>query len=74
MIKLTKLNGKSFILNAWHIEQMEETPDTIITLANGKKIAVKERVDEVVGKSKQFYKDTTLRTAISFQKGNQGDE
>jgi flagellar protein FlbD len=55
MIKLTKLNGKPFALNAWLIEQVEETPDTMITLNNGKKIIVKETMGEVILLSKDFY-------------------
>lgn len=74
MIQLTKLNGKAFFLNAWHIEQMEATPDTMITLANGKKVAVKESVEAVADKAKRFYRDTSLRTAVSFGKGDESDE
>ena len=48
MIKLTKLNGHELYLSADHIEMMEATPDTIITLINGKKIIVKETLDNVV--------------------------
>lgn len=55
MIKLTKLNGKKFAVNAWLIEQVEETPDTMITLNNGKKMIVKERMQEVIFLCKEFY-------------------
>lgn len=47
MIELTRLNGLPFILNCDHIESIEENPDTVITLTNGKKIIVKERRQEV---------------------------
>jgi len=43
IIELTKLNEKKFLLNNDLIEVIEETPDTIITLINGKKIVVKEK-------------------------------
>ena len=36
------------MLNAEIIETIEETPDTVITLTNGKKIIVDEPMDEVV--------------------------
>lgn len=42
MIKLTKINDEEFVLNCDLIETVEETPDTIITLNNGKKFVVKE--------------------------------
>ena len=53
MIKLTKFNSRTnkkgeFILNAEIIETIEETPDTVITLINGKKLIVDEPMDEVV--------------------------
>ena len=42
MIKLTKINNDEFVVNCDLIETIEETPDTIITLINGKKLVVKE--------------------------------
>ena len=53
MIKFTKFNSEVnkkgvFILNAEVIETIEETPDTVVTLINGKKLIVDEPMDEVV--------------------------
>lgn len=48
MIELRKLNDQAFVLNSDLIEFIEATPDTIITLTTGKKILVKESVDEVL--------------------------
>ncbi|WP_411170347.1 flagellar FlbD family protein [Clostridium sp. MB05] len=48
MIKVTAMNNKDFILNADHIEKIEEVPETLITLTNGKKYIVLESVEEVV--------------------------
>ncbi len=48
MIGLTRINGQMFTLNAELIETVEETPDTLITLQNGKTIMVKESVAEVI--------------------------
>ena len=47
MIEVTKLNGKKLIVNAEMIEMIEETPDTVISFTNGKKIIVKESRQEV---------------------------
>ena len=47
MIEVTKLNGKKLIVNAEMIETIEETPDTVISFKNGKKIIVKESRQEV---------------------------
>lgn len=38
MINVTAMNNKEFILNADHIEKIEEVPETLITLTNGKSI------------------------------------
>lgn len=49
MIKLAKLKSQDeFVLNTELIETIEETPDTVITLTNGKKLIVEETMDEVV--------------------------
>lgn len=50
MIDVTAMNNKDFILNADHIEKIEEVPETLITLTNGKKYIVLESVEEVVDK------------------------
>ncbi len=50
MIDLTGMNNKEFTLNAEHIEKIEEVPETIITLTNGKKYIVLETMDEVKDK------------------------
>lgn len=47
MVKLTRLNGESFTLNAIMIEQVQSYPDTTITLINGKKIVVQNPEEEV---------------------------
>lgn len=48
MIKVTRLNGSSFVVNAEMIREIEATPDTIITLSCGQKIMVRESVEAVV--------------------------
>ncbi|HZK26444.1 MAG TPA: flagellar FlbD family protein [Thermoclostridium sp.] len=50
MIDVTRLNKKSYVLNCEWIETIEETPDTVITLTNGKKFVVAETVEEIVQK------------------------
>ncbi|ACL76387.1 flagellar FlbD family protein [Ruminiclostridium cellulolyticum] len=54
MIRLTRLNKTIFVLNSDLIESFESKPDTIITLASGKKYVVCESVDEVIDKVMQF--------------------
>ncbi len=55
MIKLTRLGGEAFILNADLICYVESRPDTFITLTSGERIVVAEAMDEV------------LRRAVAYQ-------
>jgi flagellar protein FlbD len=48
MISLTRLSGSVFVLNADLIERLDCTPDTVITLVDGKKYVVAESMDQVV--------------------------
>lgn len=50
MITLKSLNGRSFCLNSDLIYKIEELPDTIITLSDGKTIRVVENTDVIVKK------------------------
>ncbi|MGA1038235.1 MAG: flagellar FlbD family protein, partial [Ilumatobacteraceae bacterium] len=42
MITLTRINGEVFALNPDLIERVEESPDTHITLVDGKHLMVSE--------------------------------
>ncbi|MDR2932578.1 MAG: flagellar FlbD family protein [Oscillospiraceae bacterium] len=61
MIELTKLNKKKFILNCELIESIESTPDTVITLRNGKLCIVAESpgdvLDLVVAYKRRIFSD-----------------
>lgn len=48
MIRVTRLDHSPIILNAELIEQIEETPDTVITLTNGQTLMVSETAGEIV--------------------------
>jgi len=54
MIRLTRLNGRPFVLNAEQIKTVEETPDTMVTLLRGDQIVVQESLDEVVRRAVDF--------------------
>ena len=56
IIKVTRLNGKSFTINALYIETVESFPDTTITFTTGKKIVVREKEEEVTKAIIQFYR------------------
>ena len=48
MITLTRLSGSVFVLNSDLIERIDSTPDTVITLIDGKKYVVGESLDQIV--------------------------
>lgn len=56
MIRVTRLNGTPFYVNAVLIETIEETPDTLLTLTTGKKILVLEKAQDVVSLVKNYMK------------------
>jgi len=54
MIAVTRLNNTPIVVNPDLIVFIEETPDTIITLSNGEKLAVQEKVSELIKRVIQF--------------------
>jgi flagellar protein FlbD len=48
VITLHRLNRQEFILNADLIETLEATPDTLITLTDGKKLLVLDPIGDIV--------------------------
>lgn len=54
MIHLTRLNHIPLVVNSDLIEQIEMTPDTVITLTTGQKFMVLENADEVIHRIVQF--------------------
>lgn len=60
MIRVSRLNGKPFIINALYIETIESFPDTTITLTNGSKYIVKEKEEKVLELVLEFYQSVNL--------------
>lgn len=54
VIALTRLNGHPVMVNSDLIEQIEETPDTVVTLTSGNKLIVLDRMVEVQAKIIDF--------------------
>ena len=54
MIKLTRLDGEHFVLNAELIRYVERRPDTYITLTVGERLVVQESVDEVMRRALEY--------------------
>ncbi|HBR03162.1 MAG TPA: flagellar protein FlbD [Ruminiclostridium sp.] len=68
MITVTRFNKTRFVINADWIETVESTPDTVITLTNGKKFIVSEPVEDIVRqvieyKQKTFILNRTINSS-----------
>ncbi|MCR5606976.1 MAG: flagellar FlbD family protein [Treponema sp.] len=56
MIKVTRLDGKTYWINPHQIESMEQNPDLTISLLSGKKIVVRETPEEVIERIIEYRK------------------
>ena len=54
MIHVTRLNHTPVVLNCDLIEQIETTPDTVISLTTGQKIMVLESTEEIIDRVRLF--------------------
>lgn len=60
MIRLTRLDGESFLLNAELIKYVEARPDTFITLTSGDRIVVTEPPDDVLRRTLEYHQTKNL--------------
>ncbi len=70
MIKLTRLGGEPFILNAELIQYVEARPDTFVTLTTGERIVVTESMDEVLRRAVAYQQAKHLIPPPSHSKGH----
>ena len=61
MIKVTRLNDSPLVINADLIEFVEATPETIICLTTGKKVMVRETIDEIIDRVAAFKHKAGIR-------------
>jgi flagellar protein FlbD len=54
------LNRETFLLNSDLIEQVDVTPDTVITLTNNHKFLVRESAEEVVRRVMDFRRSVSI--------------
>lgn len=67
MISVTRLDGKQIIVNAFLIELVEATPDTVLSLTTGRKLLVREQVKEVVERAGLFFKEVGALRFVATQ-------
>jgi len=68
VIRVTRLNGERFALNADLIERVEAHPDTVAFLVDGTKYVVKETVDEMLLEIRE-YRAGILATSYEMDRG-----
>lgn len=66
MIKLTRLDGQAFILNADLIRFVEERPDTFVTLTSGDRIVIREPMDRVVELAVEYQQRKAMLPSFSI--------
>jgi flagellar protein FlbD len=62
MIKVTRLDGSIVVVNAGHILLVEQTPDTLLVLTTGYRLVVREPVDEVISRVREFRRSVVAGT------------
>ncbi len=60
MLLLTRLNGTDVWLNPYLMEEVEGTPDTVVTLNNGHKYVVRQTPDELSQLVKDYFREICL--------------
>ncbi len=68
MIKLSRLDGEQFVLNADLIRYVESRPDTFITLTSGERLVVAETMDDVLGRAVRYQQTKHLIPPPSAQR------
>ena len=69
MIIVHRLRGEEVFLNADLIESIEETPDTVITLVDGRRLVVSDEPEEIAGRIVR-YRGAILASAEQIRSGS----
>jgi flagellar protein FlbD len=72
VIPLTRPDGSTFLVNPDRIELVEETPDCVVTMADGKKLLVRESAGEVATRFRA-YQRSIRTTEARFGGRRRGD-
>lgn len=63
MIPLTRPDGTVFLVNPDRIEVVEETPDCVVTMADGKKLLVRESAQDVAARFRSYQRSIRVTEA-----------
>ena len=70
MIKVTRLNGTSFVLNPDLLERLEAHPDTVIHLVSGETYMVKESISTIVDAIRTYRASVISLAVTSSREGS----
>ncbi len=71
MIRVTRLGGEPFILNAELIKYVESRPDTYVTLTTGERLVVTETPEEIVQRALEYQQHKQLIPSASARGSGQ---
>jgi len=74
MIRLTRLGGEPFLLNAELIRYVESRPDTFVTLVGGERLVVRESMDEVLRRAVDYQRSKHLLPSLPATSRTPNDE
>ncbi len=63
MIRLSRLDGEPFVLNAELIKYVESRPDTFVTLTTGDRLVVQQSPEEVIRRTVEYQQHKLLLPA-----------
>jgi flagellar protein FlbD len=72
MIVVTRFHGRSMALNCDLIESAEADPDTVVTLVDGTRFVIRESLDEVIDKIRDFRASVVSRAHALDQEATFG--
>ncbi len=74
MILVTRLNGTKVYLNPELIRMVEQTPDTVITLVDDKKMVVKESPEELTQRFIEYQRSIHRPKGLDVPEGKGVDQ
>lgn len=54
MIKVTRLDNRELVINAELIEFLETTPETMVSMTTGKRVVIRESVEEILRRIAEY--------------------
>jgi flagellar protein FlbD len=74
MVLVTRLNNKEFYVNPDLVAFIEETPDTVITLTDGRKLVVTEKAPLVIERIIEYRKHVFAKLPVTVTDCQEGSK